>query len=284
MKQFMKALGFALLAGLTYLMTNVVLGLGFGIYIGIAFAEEIGRQGDADAVAELITTEMTVYTPVIVIVSAIMTIGMLMLYFLGRKDKFVDLVGFRSIDLRDGLLLGVFGVFFNLLFIGVIHYVTELLPVQEQMEAYSEIVEALFSGSLVWVLLAVVVAAPVFEEILVRGIIFNDFRKAVPLWVALVIQAFVFGLMHMNWIQSSYAFFLGLALGWIYYKYASVWAPIIVHLTYNLTSTLLSVFMLEFNNDMVMVLGLGSIGSLLLIYALVRNYDPAYYRLDIKQY
>ncbi len=44
-----------------------------------------------------------------------------------------------------------------------------------------------------------VTVVPLFEEILFRGLVFNKLRAAIPVWVAIVLQALLFRI-----IKSSY--------------------------------------------------------------------------------
>lgn len=86
--------------------------------------------------------------------------------------------------------------------------------------------------------LAVVILAPVFEEILCRGLILNTLRKAMPKWVAIVLSSAIFGIIHGNPIQFIYATALGILLGWLYTKFDSIWIPMLCHLVFNLMSML----------------------------------------------
>ena len=86
--------------------------------------------------------------------------------------------------------------------------------------------------------LAVVILAPVFEEILCRGLILNTLRKAMPKWAAIVLSSAIFGIIHGNPIQFIYATALGILLGWLYTKFDSIWIPMLCHLTFNLMSML----------------------------------------------
>jgi membrane protease YdiL (CAAX protease family) len=87
-------------------------------------------------------------------------------------------------------------------------------------------------------ILAVVLLAPIAEELLCRGVILHYAMKATPkFWLANIIQALLFGIIHMNIIQGTYAFFLGLVLGWLRYRYKSLVAPTIMHLVNNLSTT-----------------------------------------------
>ena len=50
-------------------------------------------------------------------------------------------------------------------------------------------------------------------------------------------QAFLFGVAHMNWVQGVYAFFGGLVLGWVAHHYKSVVFSMIMHFAVNSFST-----------------------------------------------
>jgi membrane protease YdiL (CAAX protease family) len=69
----------------------------------------------------------------------------------------------------------------------------------------------------------IVLIGPVVEEIVFRGAIL---RHLMPYGVnfAIVTQALLFSLYHMNFYQSLYAFFLGLVLGYIASHYSLKWS------------------------------------------------------------
>lgn len=84
------------------------------------------------------------------------------------------------------------------------------------------------------VILAAVVLAPIVEELVFRGCTMLMAQKMeCRFWIVNLIQAAIFGLAHMNWIQSSYAFVLGLLLGYCCHKYHSLWASILLHFVFN---------------------------------------------------
>ena len=74
------------------------------------------------------------------------------------------------------------------------------------------------SSVLPWILTLIV--APLMEEICFRGVILWIFMRFVPIpfWAANLIQAALFGIFHMNPVQSVYAFLFGLLLGLLFKK------------------------------------------------------------------
>lgn len=86
----------------------------------------------------------------------------------------------------------------------------------------------------VWGILSIAIVAPVLEECLFRGAIEGHLLKlwGRP-WLAILVSAFVFGLVHMNPAQSAFAFVIGLVLGWLYWRSGSVIPSIIGHILNN---------------------------------------------------
>lgn len=87
-------------------------------------------------------------------------------------------------------------------------------------------------------LLGVLLLAPVFEELMFRGVLL----QALTAWgrlPALIVTSVLFGLAHGP-VQSLSTVMFGWALGWLALEFRSVWPPIILHLSFNLSSWLLA--------------------------------------------
>ena len=111
---------------------------------------------------------------------------------------------------------------------------------------FYEMIERAGFGVNVLTILAAVILAPIGEELLCRGVIQHYALKiSRHFWVANVIQALMFGLMHMNWVQGIYAFFIGLALGWLRHRYRTLWVPIIIHFVINFSTSTWLGYLLE---------------------------------------
>ena len=88
-------------------------------------------------------------------------------------------------------------------------------------------------------ILYAVIFAPLCEELIFRGVTMRLFRRALPFWAANLLQAALFGLLHMNWIQGIYAFALGLALGILCEKGGSIYYSLLMHILFNFWGTVL---------------------------------------------
>lgn len=106
-----------------------------------------------------------------------------------------------------------------------------LLP-EAWLESYAEASAALSETGLVMVL-STVVAAPIAEEVLFRGLILSRLKRAMPGWLAVVISALIFGLCHGHPVWMVYAFILGLFFGLMTLRSGSILPSLLAHFIFN---------------------------------------------------
>ncbi len=270
-KNLFKAIGFTLMILFIYYAVNI--GLVFIAGIGITIYNVI--IGEMPDIGQLQNQLETLLIP-LMLLGNLMIMGIVMLIFLARKDKFTNYVGFRKIKVVDGALILAFGAFFNLLITGLFDLAATYLPIKQQLADYENLMEPLMKSGFIYIVLAVSISAPFFEEIIFRGIIFNDFKKAMPVWLAILTQGLLFGLFHGNWIQGVYATFVGIVLGIVYYKYKSIWAVILLHFSYNSISLLLDQW-LHTNLDNTGILILGIAGTILFGIFMLKTFNKEAY-------
>jgi membrane protease YdiL (CAAX protease family) len=81
--------------------------------------------------------------------------------------------------------------------------------------------------------LAVVILAPIAEEVFFRGVVFNALlREAGSRW-AYIGSAALFAVIHLEPVAMLPLFALGLALAWVYQRTRNLLAPIAMHATVN---------------------------------------------------
>jgi len=87
---------------------------------------------------------------------------------------------------------------------------------------------------------------PVAEELAFRGLIFGMLEKAkLHYMLVILIQGLLFGIMHMNPVQSVYAFLIGVTFGYLRYKYKTVILSIGAHIVFNILGTSVEIFLEE---------------------------------------
>ena len=77
------------------------------------------------------------------------------------------------------------------------------------------------------------ILAPISEELLFRGVLLQGLLRNYRPWVGIGQTALLFGIVHFNPAQSLNAFFIGLLLGWLYYRTQSLLVCIVVHILHN---------------------------------------------------
>lgn len=93
-----------------------------------------------------------------------------------------------------------------------------------------------------WPMMTAVVAAPILEEFLFRGIIQKNLERRLGPLGGIVVGALIFGLIHLIPQQVVYATVLGMILGSIYYLTGSLTSVIAVHFVNNGLTALLYMF------------------------------------------
>ena len=113
-----------------------------------------------------------------------------------------------------------------------LHQLTGTTPIQEQTQHLPPgALDDPFMGPLVG--LFIVLAAPLGEELIFRGLIFGWLRRHFALWPAAAISAITFAAIHGIPVVMPPVLILGLAFAWLYEKTGSIWPGIVVHAFHN---------------------------------------------------
>lgn len=94
-------------------------------------------------------------------------------------------------------------------------------------------------GRGVWTLVTVAVLAPLFEELVFRGILLESLRVRYGTVAALTASSLLFGLVHLHPTVAVNAIFMGLILGFVYIATGSLWASVALHALNNTLSYIL---------------------------------------------
>lgn len=135
------------------------------------------------------------------------------------------------------LAMIVLGVLIQLVSSLILTWVLSFFPNLQQ--SYGEL-ESHLSEKTMMNILYIVVLAPLFEELIFRYAALGLAYRFLPFWVANLIQAVLFALYHFDPVQSVYAFFLAILIGYVLYKTRYMGFVIILHMSVNLSGLLLS--------------------------------------------
>ena len=105
-----------------------------------------------------------------------------------------------------------------------------------------------------WGYVAVGILAPLAEEIVFRGAILRtllDMMSKKNHWVAIMISAAIFGVVHGNMAQFVNALLMGLILGWMYYRTKSLVPGILLHWVNNTVAFILANILPQTNGKLI---------------------------------
>lgn len=138
----------------------------------------------------------------------------------------------KKISAREIIILVGIGILVNI----VVSEIINIIPYSNNNELYRFVEQLTISDNLLSNILIVGIASPVMEELLFRYVLI-EINKNKPKY-AIIVSSLAFGMMHMNLVQSTYAFLIGIAFGYIYVKTNNLLNTIILHVTINSSSVI----------------------------------------------
>ena len=177
-----------------------------------------------------------------VLLSAIiMTFGIAWLSHVLFKKSFFERLYFNKTTILLAVLCFVAGLSLQIPIGDIISLVEKSGVMPDAINKYAEMMESIMSGqSFILEILLTGILVPIIEEIMYRGLVFDQLRKNLPLSLALIIQALIFGIIHLNMVQGTYAFMIGILLGVALIRSRSIILPIAIHMGTNLSGVILS--------------------------------------------
>lgn len=119
------------------------------------------------------------------------------------------------------------------------------------------------SNNIAITLLSTGILGPIIEELMFRGIIYNELKSKYSNMKSILITTIFFAIIHINIIQILYALIIGFILIFVYEKYNNIKAPIILHMASNITTTLFLPLLIK--NNLIINYGIFIFSLILLI-------------------
>lgn len=114
----------------------------------------------------------------------------------------------------------------------------EMYIIPNTFQKYVDMMEAAGMGTDTLTIIAAILLAPIGEELICRGLTIYYAKKAFSkFFLVNILQALLFAVMHGNVIQGSYAFVLGLFLGYLAERFHSLLPCMLLHFVLNFSST-----------------------------------------------
>ena len=158
----------------------------------------------------------------------------------------------------------VLGVAMSVFFVAIF----SMIDVVRESSEYISIVKGFTGGNIVLLILCRVLAGPFVQEVMFRGIILRDLSQKMRVMTAVIIQALLFAVIHVSFLQGIYALIGGIVIGLIFLWLDSLWAALAVHLAFN--AALIGVLSINMSRPFLIAAAIGglvvSVAAVYLIY------------------
>lgn len=159
-------------------------------------------------------------------------IATLITLFLIRKDKkFLHPLNGKKLSLPKSFGWGIVGFFLVFFGQGVAAYIELALGVEPGSENTAAFIE--IARSVPFAIFSIVIFAPILEEIIFRRIIFGSLLPKTNFFVAAMVSAIVFAIIHFDFTHILLYAVSGFIFAFIYYKTKRIIASIISHMMLN---------------------------------------------------
>ncbi len=210
----------------------------FGYMIVLA-AENPAMAGNATWLANTTTEWIMSHAVMLTVIAGVVALPIFLLLMRGdkkrsiREEKYVE---YTKVSVWKFVFIAIAGAFAC---IGLNLFIS-ITGIINWGGGFEDTADALYGGSMFWTVAGVVFIIPVVEELMFRGIIYNRMKYYKGALPAILVSAVYFAIYHMNVPQGIYAFVLGVFMAWIYYRYKTILAPILFHVSANGISVFLT--------------------------------------------
>lgn len=232
-------LKFLIVYVISVIFSAVLMGNYFASTIGLdsqAIAEYMAVEENFNTVYNVIMEESIQYTTILEGIAALITIPiMLFMFHKDRvKEKVEGIIPAKKAQLWKYIAIILMSA---ALCVGInnLFFISNLASLSS---SYEETMAALYNPSLGIQIICLGIIVPICEELVFRGLMYKRLREYSGFVAAMLYSALIFSFVHINLVQTIYAFVMGVVFAFVYEKYGSVKAPIAAHMTANILAVL----------------------------------------------
>lgn len=148
-------------------------------------------------------------------------------YFKREADMAIEMK--KSLSLKEGMALISVGAILSL----GINFLFGLTGLPQSNDQYQQVAAVQFALPLWLAFIFYGIVSPIVEEIVFRGIACNWLGRNISKTISVAGSALLFGAFHGNLVQILYASLMGVILAYVYQRYQSLKAPVLVHAAAN---------------------------------------------------
>jgi uncharacterized protein len=179
-----------------------------------------------------------------------------LLYAFFAQRKWWAYLNINSLSNYKHYAIGVLALLTSLGFVSLLAVWNKQIPLPAQFitdEAkYNDLTKVLLNntniGQLIGSIITIALLPAVCEELLFRGClqrILTDYLSKRSFWIAILIAATVFSLLHGQMQTALPRIYLGIILGLLYHYSGSIWVPILAHFVNNAFQVVLNYILVK---------------------------------------
>lgn len=216
------------------LFALIYLAIYYVVSAAVQFVYVLYQQYSRGASLSQIESSVTNGMYALSVISAIISFWIYLIIGKFRKKRIDAVISTRKMPLMVNAMAAILAVGLRLVVTVYYSYSQNVELLKKSIDEASMITPQFTSGFQILVaIFSIIVIAPLFEEILFRGLIMNELCSSVRVWLAIILQAILFGVAHAVLFQSIFAFLIGLMLGIIYHVTKSIKTSVICHGVFN---------------------------------------------------
>ncbi|MFA9399359.1 MAG: lysostaphin resistance A-like protein [Clostridiaceae bacterium] len=248
MKKYLKLILNTLKYPLIYLAAQVVCGAIAGAITGIYYGIKYANEFSGDELNNLLMEKINGVIFPATFIAAVVCFFIYMLMLRNKEENLIKRCKFKKISFKNGIYIFFITTFLGFFSLSLIYYIERFFP------SYSETSETIAGAyNSIFSVIIIIALIPIFEEILFRGLIFNELRHSLNITLSIILQAAIFGIFHGNPLQAIYTFIAGTVFCLVYYWTDSLYSSILAHITYNLMGSLLIPILFSYTEKFVMI-------------------------------
>ncbi|MBU1142106.1 MAG: CPBP family intramembrane metalloprotease, partial [Firmicutes bacterium] len=200
MKSYLKMIGLFILLVVIHQGLALVYLVPVGVYYNL-----IGIEGEQ--LEELLYAQSMQAT----IFAGLVALLIFIFMFRNKKENLFKRSQFNSLTIKQAGWSSLIGFSFVFLSLLIVQLLSVLFPLQ--YANFVETMDVVVDAPFLVVLLGVVIVAPLFEEVMFRGIVYDALQKRMNIYISIVLAGLLFGVYHMNIFQGTYATLIGIVMG-----------------------------------------------------------------------
>ena len=209
----------------------------YAVRDGMNYGDLLRDLRSRDAISELIAKSDVSYYASFYTMLIVIPVYLAYLYFRKRRSSSILLTQRVSgIQVLLALIIVFAAMGLTQLWMIGIQEISQSWPwLLKKFQSYLDAVSSfeISTSPLLFRILVIAILVPIGEELLFRGIVQGEMRRAFGSTVAVIVTALLFAIFHLDVIQSSYVLIAGLVISITYELTEQIAIPALMHMVFN---------------------------------------------------